>query len=297
MSRNKAIWLARLLFHRGRLTREEISEAWSRSDEHAQRMAPSTFYDNRHLLEERFGIKLRCESGYYSLDIHDMREQEFMRQLFRYADDDIDTAPAIRFDEPPPAGYRYVATIAAAVEHRRLLHMTYMPFDKEGYSSDLAPYCLRTFRGRCYVVGFSSRHGEIRTFALDRINALAATEHAFRPDASFSAKRYFAHSFGAYGGMSLQAEHIVIEADTRAAAYLRSRPLHPTQRETSPASASMRHDERTEHAFTYRFELNIAVSADFVRELLFYGAELRVIAPEHLRRTIKEIAQNMSALY
>ena len=56
MSRNKAIWLARLLFRRGQLTKDEILDAWGRCDENARRMAPSTFYDNRHLLEERFGI-------------------------------------------------------------------------------------------------------------------------------------------------------------------------------------------------------------------------------------------------
>ena len=118
MSRNKAIWLARLLFRRGQLTKDEILDAWGRCDENARRMAPSTFYDNRHLLEERFGIKLKCESGYYSLDLRDGKERDFMKQLFRYDDTAHDSAPAIYIDEQLPAGYRHVAAITEAMERR-----------------------------------------------------------------------------------------------------------------------------------------------------------------------------------
>ena len=148
MSRNKAIWLARLLFRRGQLTKDEILDAWGRCYENARRMAPSTFYDNRHLLEERFGIKLKCESGYYSLDLRDGKERDFMKQLFRYDDTAHDSAPAIYIDEQLPAGYRHVAAITEAMERRLWLETEYEPFDKPGYTTALAPYCLRTYRGR-----------------------------------------------------------------------------------------------------------------------------------------------------
>lgn len=319
MSRNKAIWLARLLFRRGQLTKDEILDAWGRCDKNARRMAPSTFYDNRHLLEERFGIKLKCESGYYSLDLRDGKERDFMKQLFRYDDTAHDSAPAIYIDEQLPAGYRHVAAITEAMERRLWLETEYEPFDKPGYTTALAPYCLRTFRGRCYVVGLSERHNGIRTFALDRIARARITEHSFRTDSHFSAARYFANSFGAYGGMDLKAEHIVIDADTRAAAYLRTRPLHDSQREVCRADSTHRnktagekrrqhtqetplkntyHDNNTkEEEYPYRFEMDVAISADFVRELLYYGNEIRIAQPAALQEMILEAAEKTVAVY
>lgn len=175
MSRNKAIWLARLLFRRGQLTKDEILEAWGRCDENARRMAPSTFYDNRHLLEERFGIKLKCESGYYSLDLRDGRERDFMKQLFRYDDTAHDSAPAIYIDEQLPAGYRHVAAITEAMERRLWLETEYEPFDKPGYTTALAPYCLRTFRGG--VTWWDYRSGTTE-YALSHSTALRG--HALR---------------------------------------------------------------------------------------------------------------------
>lgn len=298
MSRNKAIWLARLLFRRGQLTRDEILEAWSRSDENARRMAASTFYDNKHLLEERFGIRLRCESGYYSLDMHDAREQDFMKQLFRYDSGTDDDATHVYIDEPQPAGYKYVAAMAQAVEKREWTEIKYRPFDKQGYSTLFAPYCLRTFRGRCYAVGFSEHHNEIRTFALDRMEQIEVTRRTFRTDTSFSARRYFEHSFGAYGGMNLVPDHIIIEADTQAAAYLRTRPLHETQRETSAHRTGKSHaPEKEAGTYPLRFEIDVAISEDFVRELLYYGPEVRVIEPESLKRMIRRAAKDIANMY
>lgn len=282
-------------------------------------MAPSTFYDNRHLLEERFGIKLKCESGYYSLDLRDGKERDFMKQLFRYDDTAHDSAPAIYIDEQLPAGYRHVAAITEAMERRLWLETEYEPFDKPGYTTALAPYCLRTFRGRCYVVRLSERHNGIRTFALDRIARARITEHSFRTDSHFSAARYFANSFGAYGGMDLKAEHIVIDADTRAAAYLRTRPLHDSQREVCKADSTHRNktagEKRRQHSqetplkntyrdnntkeeeYPYRFEMDVAISADFVRELLYYGNEIRIAQPAALQEMILEAAEKTVAVY
>lgn len=100
MSRNKAIWIAKLLFRRGQLSREEILAAWASCDENAKPMAPSTFYDNRHLLWERYGINIRVSHGLYSLDLREGREQEFLNQLF-YDDEGYDNSDTV-IREPRP---------------------------------------------------------------------------------------------------------------------------------------------------------------------------------------------------
>ncbi len=287
MSRNKAIWLAKLLFRRGQLSRKEILDAWAACDEKAQPMASSTFYDNLHLLWERYGISVRTDNGLYSLELREGREQVFLRQLFCEEEDNALPPTVIR--EPRPAGYIYIASISRAMEGHTCVEVVYAPFNKPQYSMLLAPYCLRVFRGRCYVVGFSSSHREVRTFALDRIVNLAPTPKPFPRAPKFDAREYFAHSFGVYGGMNQKAEHVVLEADALNASFLRTLPLHSSQREF-PQNADG-------GKFTSRFELDICVTADFLHELLYYGAGIRVVSPESLKNDLRREADEMLRAY
>lgn len=283
MSRNKAIWIAKLLFRRGQLSREEILAAWASCDENAKPMAPSTFYDNRHLLWERYGINIRVSHGLYSLDLREGREQEFLNQLF-YDDEGYDNSDTV-IREPRPAGYVCIAAISRAMDSHTCVEAVYSPFDKPKYSLLLAPYCLRVFRGRCYVVGFSSAHREVRTFALDRMESLQPTPHPFPHAPKFDAKQYFANSFGVYGGADRSPEHIVLEADALNASFLRTLPLHSSQKETKTDADGGK--------YVCRFELDICISPDFVHELLYHGAGIRVVSPEHLRREIKNVAKKI----
>lgn len=281
MSVNKAIWMAKLLYRRGRLSRRDILDAWAESDEGAQPMAVSTFYDNRHLLLERYGIRLRAEGGLYSLDIRDSREQEFLSRLLG----DGDGSPVA--EAPLPTGYAHIATLSGAMERRTCVDAEYSPFDKPPFATRFAPYCLRVFRGRCYAVGFSSAHGAVRTLALDRITSLAPTSEPYPRAPLFDARQYFAGSFGVYGGDNLRVEHVVIDADRRNAAFIRSLPLHSSQRESPSPS----------RAYPCRFELDVSVTADFVRELLYYGPGIRVAAPQELRDRIVAAAKAVLQSY
>ena len=217
MTKNKAVWLAQLLFRRGRLSREEIFSAWADVDEKGQRMAPSTFYDNRNQLFSRYGIRLRSDHGYYSLDIGGGRERDFLETLLR-SEGEGGAPSAIGGRQP--AGFDKVAPIARAIEDGMAIGMIYAPYDKPRYSTTFSPYCLRLFRSRLYSVGFSSRHDGLRTFALDRIASLRPSSAPPHRRGNFDPRRYFAHSFGIYGGMDLKSEHIVLLADARSASTM-----------------------------------------------------------------------------
>lgn len=287
MARNKAVWLAGLLFRRGHLSREEIFAAWADVDERGRRMAPSTFYDNRNLLLSRYGISIRSDHGLYSLDIGGSRERAFLESLLGSEEQEQSSAGIIA--EQRPAGTEWVAELSRAMERSTAVEMRYAPFDKPEYSTTLSPYCLRVFRSRLYCVGYSSHHGSIRTFALDRIAALKPTSAPQHRRGDFNARRYFAHSFGIYGGDSLSVEHVVLLADERSAAFLRSLPLHSSQREQKPTATGER--------YTTAFSLDISVTDDFVRELLYYASGILVKSPRSLARRIEAEARAVAEAY
>lgn len=189
---NKTIWLARLLYnHEGGLTRQEIRHKWADEDDRGRPMPESTFYDNCNYLESRYGLEVRREGGRYRLVCRSASEENVLRHLLG------DMAADLGQGEAPP-GSEWLPQLAEAIDAGRVLSMEYAPCGKEPYFTGFSPYFIRHIQGRAYVVGRSERHGEARTFAADRIRTLVATPQRFRRPAGLSARRWFAHSYGAW---------------------------------------------------------------------------------------------------
>ena len=96
-------------------------------------------------------------------------------------------------------------------------------------------------------------------------------------------KGWFADSFGAFGGPGLRPERLVVRATTpRMAAYLRQRPLHPSQQPLSGDAC--------------RFALHMAVTPDLVGQMLAFGPDLCVEEPQALKNEIGRRAAAIAAL-
>lgn len=280
---NKTIWLARLLYnHEGGLTRQEIRHKWADEDDRGRPMPESTFYDNCNYLESRYGLEVRREGGRYRLVCRSASEENVLRHLLG------DMAADLGQGEAPP-GSEWLPQLAEAIDAGRVLSMEYAPCGKEPYFTGFSPYFIRHIQGRAYVVGRSERHGEARTFAADRIRTLVATPQRFRRPAGLSARRWFAHSYGAYGGADTVPAHVRIDVlSVHLAAYLGQRPLHASQRLLPEPGAP---------DAVCTIALEVALTRDFVGALLACGPQLRVAAPEELRRLIAGAARDMAALY
>lgn len=276
---NKSLWLARLLYRRGGLTKQEILDAWRDEDDRGRPMAESTFYDNRRCLESRYGLRVACCGGRYALCGAEAEENAALRRLLG------STEPLSEAGAAGGAG-AWLPLLADAVAARQEVDMEYASPGKETYVTRFRPYVLTLIRGFYYTVGHSARHGEVRNFAVDRIQGLTLLPMRFRRPADFSPSAYFAHSFGAYGGPEAAPRHVVLAAtDRHAAAYLRQRPLHASQHETSAPEGEA------------RFELDVALTRDFIGQLLSFGADIRVLAPEDLRRRLGDVVRRLARDY
>jgi predicted DNA-binding transcriptional regulator YafY len=121
----------------------------------------------------------------------------------------------------------------------------------------------------------------VRTFALDRIRYVQQLPQRFTRPADFNAAIYFQHSYGAFGGDDIAPETIELRCNEWLTSYLRQRPLHPSQRESSPGT----------------FTLNVALTKDFVSALLSFGPALEVITPTALCERLKALATEIAAKY
>jgi predicted DNA-binding transcriptional regulator YafY len=105
---------------------------------------------------------------------------------------------------------------------------------------------------------------------------LTETVHSFKMNPTFDAESYFQDYFGVIPDQTIKAEHIVLRAYSPMDNYLRTLPLHHSQKEivTEKQSAI--------------FEYYVAPTHDFIQAILKEGHELEVIEPESLRKTIHD---------
>lgn len=114
-----------------------------------------------------------------------------------------------------------------AVLERRTVHMRYRTGRTGARATrDLDPYRVWYRSGGLYVVGLDHRSGEIRTFAVDRIERLAVTQRRFEVRADFD---FDAWSAGAFGVVAEPAVPVRIRFDRSQAAYVAERSWHPSQ--------------------------------------------------------------------
>jgi predicted DNA-binding transcriptional regulator YafY len=165
--------------------------------------------------------------------------------------------------------------LEATMQHRRVT-MRYHSFSSNREKTyDFEPYRLLFGQGGLYVIGMVPEYGELRTFAVDRIEQISLTEDRFEPlelpdDA-------FAHSLGVNQGTP---ERIELRFAPKIARYVRERVWHPSQQLADENDGSLR--------------LTLDVVNDWALKswILGFGALVTVVEPAGL---VEEIVQEVEA--
>ena len=170
---------------------------------------------------------------------------------------------------------RFRDTIRAlndAVVARRTVRMRYRT-GRTGKTAtrDLDPYRVWYRLGGLYVVGFDHLSGEIRTFAVDRIGAIEATERRFRVREGFDFDAYIGSSFGVVAEPAVRVR-IRFEASSRT--YVEERTWHPSQ------ELLRLPDGRLELA------MRVGGGSELRSWILSFGPGAEVLEPESLRAEV-----------
>lgn len=181
--------------------------------------------------------------------------------------------PGAQATEPRTA--EVAKLVDATMQHRRVT-MRYHSFSSNREKTYmLEPYRLIFGQGGLYVIGMVPEYGELRTFAVDRIEQLSVTEDRFEPlelpdDA-------FAHSLGVNQGAP---ERVEIAFAPRIARYIRERIWHPSQEIADAADGGL------------RLTLNVVNDWALKSWILGFGPLATVVSPPALAA---EIAQELAA--
>lgn len=292
---NRYIWLIDLIYSAGYITREEIDRRWSRASlnfDHESMIPERTFHRYKDAIQEMFQIDIRYNKsrGYYIENTEDIQRDELRQWLIgTFAVENlIGESSELRrriLLEDIPSGQRHLTPIIEAMRDGVKIRIMYQSFHSaEPSTFILAPYCVRVFRQRWYVLGTSEKGKELRLYGLDRILNTERTTTPFVLPPNFDAEAFFANGYGVTVD-ERKPEIVRISVDAYQANYLRSLPIHPSQEET----------ERNNDYSVFQFF--IVPTYEFIKELLSYGGTLEVLSPKWLRKEMKQEARTMNEIY
>jgi len=278
------IWIINTLRAHRRMTFEELNQKWQ--DDGVAEGNPlqrSSFNRHRDAILDMFGIIIDCEPRtyrYYISNADVLCDDSIERWLFSTL-----TVHGILADsaavkervvlENVPAGVEYLSIIIQAVKTSRRVRIGYKKFRAEGYVKTVCPYALKLFHQRWYLLA-RTQDEQMRIYAFDRMTDVSLTDEEFDMPADFSPQQYFSEYFGVLT-IDTPMAHVVVRAHNRTPDYLRTLPLHHSQRElaSTPDYADFSYDLRP--------------TADFLGQLLSHGNGIEVLAPQDLREKMRQM--------
>lgn len=278
------IWIINTLRQYKKLSLEELNNLWQNDDVNGGApLSRTTFNRHKDSILDMFGIIIECTTfpgyKYYIANPEVLGDDSIEGWLFStltvstVLSDSVSLRERILL-ENVPAGEEFLQTIIQALKANRKLLITYQRFGQDSYEKTIFPYALKLFHQRWYLLAFTGRH--YATYSLDRMLSVSLTEETFeRPD-DFSPEAYFSEYYGILTDDTPMA-HVVIRTYGSTPNYLRTLPLHASQKELQST------DEYTD------FSLDIRPTADFINTLLSHSDGLEVLEPADLRLKICEI--------
>ena len=179
--------------------------------------------------------------------------------------------------KPGKKTMEYLDTVITCIKANYRLRIGYQKFGAEGYVKTVCPYALKLFHQRWYLLARNDED-QMRIYALDRMTMLELTDETFEMPADFSPQAYFSEYFGVLTDQTPMA-HVVVRAHKWTPNYLRTLPLHHSQRELASTP------DYTDFAFDLR------PTSDFLGQLLSHGAGIEVLEPLELRQKMRDLIE------
>jgi predicted DNA-binding transcriptional regulator YafY len=179
---------------------------------------------------------------------------------------------------------KHFALIASAVLGRQRLKLTYYNRTRdEETHREVSPQRLVYYRANWYLDGWCHLRNDIRSFALDAMRGAEMVAGKLKdvPDAELDA--VLAAGYGIFSGRKVQ--WATLRFTPERARYVSLEEWHPKQK------AHWEKDGR------YVLEIPYSSEGELVMDVLRFGADVEVLAPESLRSAVGAKARALAELY
>jgi len=186
----------------------------------------------------------------------------------------------VLFDNRKALGLAHFEPLLKAMKKRLLIRFDYQKVDDNKASRRLVePYAVKEFKGRWYLLAMDMNDLEIKTFGLDRMAGVDITKKKFDYPETYDPQEVFRNCFGITSPDERQRiEEVVLQFTPRQYNYVKSYPLHQSQRDMDVIGPEGQR----------QVTLNVCLNYDLEMELLSYGDQVMVVAPEYFKKRMKE---------
>lgn len=286
MARNtisKYIWIVDTIERYGSITRERLSELWSKSDfGNGEPLPRRSFYNYRNGIADTLGIDIEFNSATYEYYIaNDGTDTASKRQQWLLDSMSISSMITSSNDissrillEDVPSAREFLSVIIDAMRDNHRIKFSYKSYQRANPQSGIIiePYFVKIFNQVWYVIGYNTADKKIKTYSLDRMANVLITDEKFNMPVDFVPEEFFADCYGIITDLA-EPKRISIKAEPTQAKYLRALPLHPSQEEELHDNYSI-------------FRYKMRNTYDLRERLLSHGSSIEVLEPPELKAQI-----------
>jgi len=243
-------------------------------------------------IRNEFGLEItfnRSKSGYYIDHENSVNIESFLRfleivntaeLLTESLQDSKETLNYISFDKGGGLkGIELLRPLLQATKEHRIISFKHFNFQTEkSRNYTLAPYLLKEYQNRWYVVGIVSGINEMRTFGVDRIEELETKDEYFKADPKLNPQERFNDAIGVVYSTS-DKQSVILSFIPSQGYYVKSLPLHASQKVL------------IDNDVECRIEINVVPNYELIQLILMNNDKVKVIEPAWLVQEVKELLE------
>jgi predicted DNA-binding transcriptional regulator YafY len=181
-----------------------------------------------------------------------------------------------------PAHFRTIATAVLTRKRLKLRHQRRQ--DGEVLDREVSPQRLVHYRDNWYLDAWCHKRQALRTFGLDAIeSAVVVPDKEVKEIGEDTLERHYASGYGIFAGTA--THDAVLQFGASSARWVSRETWHPDQVGTPQLDG------------TYLLQFPYSQEPELVMDILKYGADVQVLAPESLRQAVAEKLRAAARLY
>jgi predicted DNA-binding transcriptional regulator YafY len=188
---------------------------------------------------------------------------------------------AIGARQVEPGHFRALSTALLSRRRLRIRHLRRQ--DGQVLDREVSPQRLVHYRDNWYLDAWCHKRQALRTFGVDAIESATVSDKTARDVAEETLDRHFASGYGIFAGSETR-EAVLLFAESRAR-WVSREVWHPAQ------------DGRMQLDGTYLLRFPYAQEPELVMDVLRYGPDVQVLAPDSLREAVAMKLRAATALY
>ena len=185
-------------------------------------------------------------------------------------------------------GIAYFSPLFNAIKNKTVLQIKYRPFSPDNeFIYTIHPYFLKQYNERWFLFGLNEKENILYNLALDRIEGIETTNNDYQDTGIDFENEYFGNVIGVTFPQDEEAIDIWLNVSKKRWGYLRTKPLHASQKLIENATNSE----------YITVKIHVIPNNELYSNLLFYGDDVVVIKPKKIRKNLLSIIEKMKENY